>query len=304
MVCRKGGFTMYPDNEKFIDLHVHSTGSDGTLTPSELIQEARREGICAFALTDHDSVSGIPEALAASEGSGIEVIPGVELSTDYNGTEIHVVGLWIDIYNQELLSQLQSFRDSRDNRNLRMIERLNAYGYRITEMELKKRNPDSVVARPHIARYLVDTGQAPDIKTVFQTLIGNDCPCYVGRSMITPMRAAQLIRDAGGIAILAHPCLYHLPQAEETELIEKMIAGGLDGIEACYSRSTPEQEAHYRALARKYGLLVSGGSDFHGANKPDIRLGWGTGDLRIPYEILDRIRAHLSARRHDRELSE
>lgn len=279
-----------------IDLHVHSTGSDGTLSPAELVWEAKKTGLSAFALTDHDSVSGIPEAIPAGDIAGIEVIPGVELSTEYEGVEIHVVGLYIDIENRDLLEQLHAFRDNRDNRNLKMIERLQAYGYRISASEIYKKNPDSVIARPHIARHLVETRQVKDMQTVFDELIGDGCVCYVDRLKITPMRAVELIHAAGGVAILAHPCLYRMPEDALIAMIEKMIAVGLDGIEAYYSLNTPDQEKTYLEMAEKYGLLVSGGSDFHGSNKPDIHLGTGKGNLKIPYSYLTHIKEYYKTK--------
>lgn len=275
--------------EKRIDLHVHSTGSDGTFAPADLVCEAKKAGLSAMALTDHDSVSGIGEAMQAGEKYGIEIVPGVELSTDYHGTEIHVVGLYIDKENPELNEQLQAFRDNRDNRNLKMIDRLREEGYSITANEIYRRNPGSVIARPHIARYLVDTGQAKDMQTVFDNLIGEGCLCYVDRLKITPMRAVELIHAAGGIAILAHPCLYKISRDSLLTMIEEMIAVGLDGIEALYSRSQGSDEADYTDIAKHYGLLISGGSDFHGSNKPDIQLGTGTGNLYVPYDILRNI---------------
>lgn len=278
--------------DKRVDLHVHSTGSDGTFTPSELVLEAKKAGLSAMALTDHDSVSGIDEAVEAGKAYGIEIIPGVELSTEYEEEEIHVVGLFIDKTNEELQEQLHTFRDNRDNRNLKMIERLREEGYEITAQEIYRRNPDSVIARPHIARYLVDTGQVKDMQTVFDKLIGDGCICYVDRFKITPMRAVELIHAAGGIAILAHPCLYHISRKILIEMLEKMIVAGLDGIEAVYSCNKGSDEKDYRELAEKYGLLVSGGSDFHGTNKPYIHLGTGKGNLSVSYELLEKMKQY------------
>ena len=252
---------MFPMN-KTIDLHVHSTASDGTFTPTELVAEAKRCGLSAFALTDHDTVDGISEALAAGKASGLEVIPGVELSTEYNETEIHVVGLFIDPAN--------------------------------TELQADRLNPDTVVARPHIARYLVDSGQVKDLKTVFDKYIGDGCKCYVDRYKITPMQAVALIHQAGGLAILAHPCLYKMKRAELTDMIEELVAAGLNGIEAVYSCNQGSDEKDFRAMAEKYHLLLSGGSDFHGANKPYIHLGTGKGTMSVPHEFLEAMRTSFT----------
>lgn len=275
---------------KIIDLHVHSTASDGTFTPAELIVEAHKRQICAIAITDHDSIDGVSEALAAGEKYGVEVIPGVELSTEYEETEIHVVGLFIDPENETLCGQLREFRDNRDNRNLKMIDRLREEGYAITAEELYERHPGAVLTRAHIARFLVDTKQVKDIPTVFAKLIGDGCKCYVDRMKITPMKAVELIHEAGGVAVLAHPCLYKMKKSDLEEMVEKMVRAGLDAIEAVYSCNEGSDEKDYKAMAEKYGLLISGGSDFHGSNKPYIKLSIGKGNLCIPYEILEHIK--------------
>lgn len=276
---------------KTIDLHVHSTASDGTFTPTELVTEAERCGLSAFALTDHDTVDGVDEALTAGKQAGLEVIPGVELSTEYKGIEIHIVGLFINPSNESLLTELAKFRDNRDNRNLKMIERLQEEGFHITAEELYRKNPDTVVARPHIARYLVDSGQIKDMKTVFDKYIGDGCKCYVDRYKITPMQAVALIHQAGGLAILAHPCLYKMKRAELTGMIEELVAAGLNGIEAVYSCNQGSDEKDFRAMAEKYHLLLSGGSDFHGANKPYIHLGTGKGNMTVPYDFLESMKS-------------
>lgn len=275
---------------RYIDLHVHSTASDGTLSPAELVQEAKKAGLAAIAVTDHDSVGGIREALDAGNVYGLEVVPGIELSTEYADTEIHVVGLFIDPDNHLLNEQIRAFVDNRDNRNLKIIEKLQAAGFSITAEEIYRRNPGSVIARPHIARYLVDTGQAKDVKTVFNKYIGDGCPCFVDRFKITPMRAVELIHAAGGTAVLAHPCLYKMSRETLIRMIEEMLIPGLDGIEAVYSCNQGSDEKDYREIAEKYGLLLSGGSDFHGANKPHIHLGTGRGNLHVPYEFLEQIK--------------
>lgn len=278
--------------DKRIDLHVHSTASDGTLTPAELVREAARLGISAIAITDHDSVNGIEEAIEAGKEENVEVVPGVELSTEYMDTEIHVVGLFIDWHNEVLLKQLHDFRDNRDNRNLKMIDRLREEGFSITAEAVYESNPDAVIARPHIARYLVDTDQVKDMQTVFDKYIGDGCRCFVDRMKITPMQAVRLIHEAGGTAILAHPCLYKMKRKEIEAMVREMTAAGLDGIEAVYSCSQGSDEKDYREMADRYGLTISGGSDFHGSNKPYIKLGSGKGNLYVPYEILEKIKKY------------
>ncbi len=278
---------------KKIDLHTHSTASDGTFTPTELVLEAKRVGLYSVALTDHDTVSGIDEFIEAGIKYNIRTIAGVELSTEYEDTEIHVLGLFIDPENQALLRQLHEFRSNRDNRNLKMIERLREEGFRITAEEIYERDPEAVIARPHIARYLADTHQVKDIQEAFDKYIGEGCCCYVERYKITPMRAVELIHAAGGVAILAHPCLYKISDDTMKKMLKEMVKARLDGIEAIYSRNQGSDEEKYRALAKKFGLIISGGTDFHGANKPDIHLGTGTGNLVIPNKILLDIRLYM-----------
>lgn len=275
---------------RIIDLHVHSNASDGTFTPAELVAEAVRAGLSAFALTDHDTTAGIAAASEAAKKAGIELVPGVELSTEYNGKEIHVVGLYIDPEHPLLQKRMADFRHSRDNRNVYMLEKLRAEGFDITQEALNARFPGAVITRAHIARYLRDEGFIPDIQTAFTTYIGDGCRCYVSRPKVTPMDAVDDIIAAGGTAVLAHPVMYHMERTKLRSMIREMKAHGLSGIEAIYSRNTPADEQIYCTIAREEQLLITGGSDFHGTNKPDIRLGVGTGKLYIPYSILTAIK--------------
>ena len=275
---------------RIIDLHVHSNASDGTFTPTELVAEAKRAGLSAFALTDHDTTDGISEATVAAKTAGIELIPGVELSTEYEGIEVHVVGLYIDVNNRALQKQMADFRQSRDNRNVYMLEKLRAEGFDITQEALEACFPDAVITRAHIARYLLDKGYIPDMKTAFSEYIGDGCRCYVGRPKVTPMDAVDYILAAGGTPVLAHPVMYHMERPQLLCMIREMKAHGLAGIEAIYSENTPADEQIYKTLAREEGLLITGGSDFHGTNKPDIRLGVGRGRLYIPYSVLEAIK--------------
>lgn len=275
---------------RIIDLHVHSSASDGTFTPTELVAEAKRAGLSAFALTDHDTTDGIAEASKAAKAVGMELIPGVELSTEYEGKEIHVLGLYIDTQNATLQKQMADFRHSRDNRNVLMFEKLRAEGFDITQKALEACFPDAVITRAHIARYLLDKGYIPDIKTAFSEYIGDGCRCYVGRPKVTPMDAVDYIRSAGGTPVLAHPVIYHMERPKLMQMIREMKEHGLVGIEAIYSENTPADEQTYKTIAREQELLITGGSDFHGTNKPDIRLGVGRGKLYIPYTILEKIK--------------
>jgi len=275
---------------KIVDLHTHTTESDGSFTPEELIKEAKRVGLSAIAITDHDSISGLKKAAPFAAELDIELIPGVELSTDYNGKEVHVVGLYIDPTNQHFLTSLHEFKENRDNRNAIMVENLQKEGFAITMEALKAENPDCVITRANIARFLYEHGMIPTIQTAFEKYIGDHCKCYVNRFKITPMDGVRLIKEAGGTAILAHPLLYHMSDATLQQLINEMKAAGLDGIEAIYCTYTPSEERQMKKLAAENDLLISGGSDFHGTTKPNLNLGTGYGKLYIPYTILEDIK--------------
>lgn len=274
-----------------IDLHVHSTASDGTCSPSELVTLAKESGLEAFALTDHDSIDGIKEALVAGEKIGLEVIPGVELSCNYNEEEIHIVGLYIDYEDPEFVEHLKNFQDLRDNRNIKMAERLCEEGFDITADALHEMFPDAVITRAHVAKYLVATGQVKELSIVFDKYIGNGCKCFVDRPKVHPADAIKMIHLIGGVAILAHPCLCKMDRKEVYAMIEELSLAGLDGIEAIYSCNMGSDEKDFTELAQIHGLFISGGSDFHGSNKPYIKLGVGKGNMFVPYDILTHIKS-------------
>ncbi|MCI8993020.1 MAG: PHP domain-containing protein [Eubacterium sp.] len=273
-----------------IDLHTHSTASDGTLSPSELISLAKKSRLSAIALTDHDSVSGIAEASEAAVNAGVEFVPGIELSTDYQGKELHVIGLYIDAGNKMLLEALDNFVRSRDDRNRKMITLLQKEGFDITEKKIKSFFGDCVMTRAHFARYLVHHGFVKDMKEVFSVYLGDGCRCYVDREKMHTCDAVRLIKNAGGIAILAHPVLYHYPEHSLRKLLREWKTAGLDGIEAIYSSNSLEEEKFFRKIAKEEHLALSGGSDFHGSNKPQISLGCGYGNMEIPYELLTELK--------------
>lgn len=272
---------------RIIDLHVHSSASDGTFSPTALLAEAKKAGLSAIALTDHDTMDGIAEAMEAAKELDMELIGGMEFSADYMECEIHVLGFYLSQEHPKLRAKLDEFRNFRSTRNVRMVERLREEGFSISMEQLREMFPDSVITRAHMAVYLIDTGQVPDKRTVFSEYIGENCRCYIQRPKISPVEAVTLIRGAGGLAVLAHPVLYNLAEADLKQMILEMKEAGMCGIEAIYSENSKEDERKFLEMADSYGLLVSGGSDFHGANKPDIQLGTGKGNLHIPYSLLE-----------------
>ena len=273
-----------------IDLHTHSTESDGTLTPQELMQLASDIGLSAIALTDHDTVGGLSKAKPVAESLGIELVPGIELSTDYNGTEVHMLGFYIDDTNPAFLKKLQEFIDSRNLRNEKMAFLLQKEGFSITLEDLYREYPDSVITRAHFARYLVEHGYVKDRDTVFRKYLGDNCRCYVPREKITPFEAIDLIHLGGGLAFFAHPVLCHMNHDRLRFFVRDLKEAGLTGMEAVYSMNSPGDERNMKKLAQEFDLLISGGSDFHGSNKPYIKLGSGMGHLFVPYDLLTNLR--------------
>lgn len=290
---------------KAIDLHVHSNKSDGTLSPSELVDYAISKELAAFALTDHDTTDGLSEAFSYAsclqeEGTEVpQVIAGIELSTEYQKQDIHILGLYIDHTSQEFTKELQKFVDSRDERNHKMCALLSAQGIDITYEMLLEEFPDCVITRAHYARYLLNHGYTTGMTEAFDRYIGDRCPCYVPREKITPQNGISMILAAGGIPVLAHPMLYHMSDDRLEKLISLLKESGLMGIEAIYTTNTPSQERQTRKLAEQYGLLISGGSDFHGSNKPKTDLAVGHGRLFVPEDILYPLEKAACANAHN-----
>lgn len=298
----------------FIDLHVHSNCSDGTLSPKELVDYAIQKGVKAFALTDHDTVSGLEEAISYAEylkndlssqndmqkqtAAGFnpaaycipEVIPGIEFSTEYQERDIHILGLYIDYKKEAFTEKLQTFVDSRILRNRKMCALLREGGIDISYEQLLAEFPDAVITRAHYARFLLNHGYIKSITEAFERYVGDRCPYFVPREKVTPQEAVRLILEADGIPVLAHPILYRMSDSRLDELTASLKQAGLMGIEAIYSTYTLGEERQMKSLAGKYGLLITGGSDFHGANKPKIDLGTGTGRLCVPEEVLEQLR--------------
>lgn len=270
----------------YVDLHTHSNKSDGSLSPTQLIDEANRIGLSAIALTDHDSIDGLEEAINRGNELGIKVVPGVELSCEYNGRDIHIVGLFIDYLNKDFHDQLKAFVNSRDIRNRKMCQKLTDAGMPVIYEEMIEKYGDSVLTRAHYARYMLEKGYIKSLSEAFERYIGDHSPYYIPREKVTPSQGVSLILSAGGVPILAHPILYKLGKEAMNNLVSELKEYGLVGIEAIYSTYTSADERYIREIADKYGLLISGGSDFHGAAKPGLNLGTGYGKLYVPSSVL------------------
>ncbi len=279
----------------FIDLHTHSTASDGTLTPTELFRAGAAAGLRAVAITDHDTVDGVPEFLAAgSECPETEAVPGVEMAATFSSREMHIVGLFIDPASPALIRFLAERRTDRQKRNEEIRLKLKFLGYPLEwdDPLLAPNYRSGSLGRPHFARALVERYGWSSSAEVFNKLLGHSRPAYVPRRLPDPAAACAAIHAAGGVSVWAHP-IYR--QRNERALLKRVIRRfaplGLDAVEAYYSLFGPPETALVSEIAAAFGLARSGGSDFHGANTPQLSIGTGAGGLRVPGELLEELRA-------------
>ncbi|MCI9046476.1 MAG: PHP domain-containing protein [Hungatella sp.] len=279
----------------FVDLHTHSTASDGTLTPKEVVDRASSLGLRAIALTDHDTVDGIAQAKLAAAGSLLELIPGMELSCIYQGTEIHILGFFADETDKELKKGLDELRQVRARRNDSMLKRFQENGFAITKEDLMFGNPQTVITRAHFARVLTEKGYVPSPARAFEKYLWYGSPYCARKETVTPRQVMELMNRCRIWPCLAHPMQYHLGYEEVEKLAFQLKELGLRGLEVYHSSHVKPQSAKLQVMAKKLGLLPSGGSDFHGANKPDIELGKGRGGLRVTYGLLEDIKADYEA---------
>jgi predicted metal-dependent phosphoesterase TrpH len=288
-------------SERLIDLHTHTTYSDGSATPEELITRAASKGASAVAVTDHDTVSGLPRARAIAARAGVELINGIEISAEYAPGTMHILGYYIDDESEELRLRLAELKQARDDRNPEIARRLQAMGFGISYEEVAGLAGNEMVGRPHFARLMVERGYARDMQDAFDRFLAKGAAAYVEKKRLSPRAAIALIHDAGGAAVLAHPYQLKLPAIEDADrLVGTLAEMGLDGIEAVYSRHSEEQRELYARMAARWGLLVTGGSDYHGTYKPDIDIVKGLGDLAVPYELLGELKARAAQRASSR----
>jgi len=270
-----------------IDLHTHSTASDGSYRPAEVVRLAKEGGLKAVALTDHDTTDGLDEALAAGVELGVEVIPGVEISTRFTDDTMHILGYFLDFKSGKLEERLAVLKQARKDRNPKIVAKLNALGIPITMEQVEQASGGGQVGRPHIARVLLGAGYVRSMQQAFDIYLKNGGKAYVAKYRFPPAEALDMIREAVGIPVLAHPFTLGLGSAMALrDLLRDLQALGLAGIEVFYAEHTPEQEARYLKLAQELGLLVTGGSDFHGDNKPDVTLGNIRSRDRLTYDLV------------------
>jgi predicted metal-dependent phosphoesterase TrpH len=277
---------------KYIDLHIHSTASDGSYSPAEVVHQAKEGGLAAIALTDHDTVDGLAEAVTAGEQLGVEVIPGVEISAQFPGGTMHILGLFVNYHNGLLDKRLAVLKQARIDRNPQIIAKLNALGIPVTMARVEGISGGGQVGRPHIARALMEAGYVSSIQQAFDIYLRYGGKAYVSKFRFPPAEALAMIREAQGIPVLAHPFTLGLGSAAA---LKNLILGlkdlGLAGLEVYYSEHTPEQEAMYLKLAQELDLLITGGSDYHGDNKPEITLGSMPSQEKLSYNLVEALKA-------------
>jgi predicted metal-dependent phosphoesterase TrpH len=261
-----------------IDLHTHTDHSDGTFTPPELVGLAAQRGLEVVAITDHDTTDGIEEATGAGREFGVDVVPGVEFSAEHQGTSVHVLCYWMDREDEGLQAELVRLRSERFLRGEVMVEKLRSLGYPVSFERVREIAGNGNIVRPHVAQALVEAGVVADEEEAFDRLIGDDGPAYVPKHALAPLEALELVRRAGGACVLAHPGMWSAEAPVPEDLIESMAEAGMAGLEADHSDHTPEQREHYRDLAKRLGLVVTGGSDCHGTRYDPVRLGSVTTD--------------------------
>jgi hypothetical protein len=272
-----------------IDLHTHTNASDGSFSPRELVLLAKEYGISAIAICDHDSISGLDEGIMAGHEIGVEVVPAIELSCDYE-KEMHIVGLYIDKENKALQNKLVELGKKREKRNLKTLEVLNSLGFDIDISDILKIAKSAIWGRAHFARVLYEKGLVESTKDAFRKYLGHNRVAYIEEDKMSQKECIELIKNANGIPILAHLHFLKLDEDRLFELLVQLKSYGLMGIEVKYSEYTAEQENLYNSLADKLQLLKSGGSDFHGIMKQNIKLGTGLGNLCVSDEYLEKIK--------------
>lgn len=267
-------------NIKYADLHLHTDFSDGTFPPERLVMEASRLGFSAIAITDHDILDGIEPALSAGKQYGLEIIPGVELSSESGGEEVHILGYYVDWQNQQFCERLQEFRTSRRIRAMKMVDKLNQLGLDMEYDDVLERADLSAIGRPHVANALVERGHVATVSEAFYRFLGDGGPAYVPKQKLSPAEAITMILDVGGVPILAHPGM------SQQDILLELASLGLMGVEAFHPSHSAQLSYYYCDLARRYGLLITGGSDCHGEAKGVMTMG----SIRLPYKYVDALK--------------
>ena len=280
-----------------LDLHIHTTASDGSLTPTQVVQLARKKGFSLIAVTDHDTMGGVAEALEAGKKYNVDVVPGVEISSGVT-LEVHMLGYGMSPDHPVMKAMMEDMRAARVERMERIIENLQKMGVPITVEEVEA-VAGGAIGRPHIAQVLIAHGLVPDVRTAFREYIGVGAKAYVERRKMTSEQVIANIRDAGGVPVLAHGGLLRISEVELNQWIDSMAKKGLMGLECYHNAHTPQMERLLRAAAERNGLLVTGGSDFHGASRPDVEMGTGLSRWNDRQACRGRFLQALAQTQHD-----
>jgi predicted metal-dependent phosphoesterase TrpH len=280
----------------YIDLHLHTTASDGVMRPSEIVRYAKLKGLQAIAITDHDTIEGLEEGLAEGERIDFEVIPGIEISAEHSPGSMHLLGFFIDIHHPFLNERLGYLQRARAERNPKIVEKLNQLGIKVTYEEVLKASGGGQVGRPHFAQVLLEKKYVRSYQEAFERFLRKGAPAYVDKFRFTAKEAIHFINESKGVAVLAHPNTLHMNGYSELEsLVIRLIEEGLKGIEVYYPEHSALEVDQYKALAERHGLLMTGGTDYHGIEKNELDIGVGRGNMKLPYSIVEELKA---ARNH------
>jgi 3',5'-nucleoside bisphosphate phosphatase len=276
----------------YVDLHLHTTASDGVMSPSEIVRYAKAKGLQAIAITDHDTIEGLEEGLSEGKRIDFEVIPGIEVSAEHSPGSMHLLGLFLDIHHPLLNERLEYLQKARAERNPRMVERLNRLGIQITYEEVLKASGGGQVGRPHFAQVLIEKKYVRTFQEAFDRFLKKGAPAYVDKLRFTTKEALHFINEAKGVAVLAHPNTLNMNGYSEFEnLLLRLIEEGLKGIEVYYPEHSPLEVAQYKTLAERYRLLITGGTDYHGIEKNGLDMGVGRGEMKLSYLMVEELKA-------------
>jgi len=276
----------------YVDLHLHTTASDGVLSPSEVVSYAKAKSLQAIAITDHDTIAGCEEGLSEGGRVGFEVIPGIEISAEHSPGSMHILGFFLDIHHPLLNERLEYLQKARAERNPKIVAKLNRLGIDITYDEVVQASGGGQVGRPHFANVLMEKKYVRSFQEAFDRFLKKGAPAYVDKVRFTSEEALHFINEAKGVAVLAHPNTLGMNGYLELEkLVLRLVEEGLKGIEVYYPEHSATEVAQYRTLAERHGLLSTGGTDYHGMEKNGLDIGVGRGDMKLPYSIVENLKA-------------
>ena len=276
----------------YVDLHLHTTASDGVKTPAEIVRYAKAKGLQAIAITDHDTIEGLEEGLSEGKRIGIEVIPGIEISAEHSPGSMHLLGFFIDIHHPLLNDRLEYLQKARAERNPKIVEKLNQLGIDVSYEEVLKASGGGQIGRPHVAQVLFEKGYVRSFQEAFERFLKKGALAYVEKLRFTAKESIHFINEAKGVAVLAHPNTLNMNGYSELEnLIIQLVKEGLKGIEVYYPEHSALEVAQYRILAERYGLLMTGGTDYHGIEKDGLDIGVARGEMKLPYSLVEGLKA-------------